>query len=1347
MNKSFKQLLYLAAALTAAGACFTPTSAFGVDKSRVKIHKQTSLIKAPQPGSSEVYSAEKAGVLSQKRRALIEDIKRFIRDARDNEQVAELNLRLGGLYMEDYYASAAKAQQEYDTALAAWEKNKRGRQPQLDTTESKTSMTKARALYKDLLKRAPNHPRRDEVLYFLAVSSMDEGNVTAGLQYLERIVRELPNSKYYADALVQLADQAFDKNQFPKAEQLYDKLIERKHVPLLAYANYKKAWCAYNRQSYAESAKLFRWVVGYADSDGDGSAMRIRAEALRDITLPFAETKSTSEAVEFFKGQSAQDMRQGLENMASIYYEKGVPAEAIRLYDYLIALDQNFSKNPDYDLRAIESLKALNREEDAVARLFERMPNYLNGSNWYELNASNPATVQSAATAYEELTRNYALRYHATAQKMRNEALYNRAKAIYTKYVEYFPRTEHTAKVRFFLAEILYKQAQYLAASEHYYRVYQDPGAGKLRLEAIRAALSALDLVINAERKKAGLAEINSKNTAKLAAKDDESLALIAYSQVETRFLEIGEEYLKAFPGEKDAPDVLYEQSYLRYTHHDFPEAFKGFWALIQKHPKHATATSSAHLLLDILNRRKEYAKLVAACVKFLEMRDLHRGSFKADISDILRKAELKRIALLEEGSQFKAAAEGYVEYTKTYGPQDEALFEKALYNAAVNYTKAGMLLPAVETQERFLRRFPKSGLRENMLLQVAKTFESLAKFDKAGQYFEEFAKTYAQNPQSKNALRLAGLYLGGSGHLDRAEAILLRFIAQYPADTKMVERDLLSLYEANNAIDRQINYHLRARSVKGTSAAEYLDHTLRAVELATEKNSKIPTNLLEEARKIAERYGSDLRRNPQGAEALAKLRFWSVSSRDVLFQSYKLALPQSQLEANLKRKLMLLQELEQEYGKIAAIGNAEWGLGALYRTATAYRHMAQSVLTAPVPAELNSDQLDGYRAELKRQMIDPFNEKARSLAANCLDKAQEFNVLSEWTSRCYQLASEMDSQRYPAVRTFYLPPMMLSVAMPAKESKTEIGNMKRFQYPFFSSLLFAPNRQLASLTPFATPQIYDRVGGREDSAVTPSPISYDGLADERRGVLKHQYDSEKPEDVRKNASFSFLNVMRVVSSSRAIPLIEAAILKDPKNMALVNLLGLAHLESGKIQAANTCWLSLVARGYGTAAVWNNLGVAAGRAGNEAQAIAYFQEALKQPAPKETLVNMGFVALRYRNGFEAKSFFKKALKLDEDDVPAQVGLAVAQVQSREMDDAKDQLVDLSRRYAKDPYARLSLGYYLVDVERETALAQKLVTEFMNSQSMENDMTFRQLLMEARNKPDSGEEENDLPGIE
>jgi cellulose synthase operon protein C len=1348
-----KQLLRWAVIFACLGfAFFTLSPARGDSPGRVKIRKTSKVLKAPTLHSddAEEYNAEKAALLAQKRRSLIEDIKKFIRDARDNEQAAELNLRLGALYMEDYYAGMAKAHQDFDRASTAHEKNrKKGKAPNLDTSEAKTSLTKARSVYKDLLRRAPNHRRRDEVLYFLAVSSLDDGKTSEATAYLQRIVRELPKSKHYPESLLQLADYYFEKNNFRESKPYYEKIIARKHVPLLPYATYKKAWCEFNLQSYNESLKDFKWVIAFADSDADRSALQIRNEAIRDIALAFGELKATSEAVSYFQSLGMPHHRTGMENLASIYFDKGQHAASIAFYEALLELDNGYAKNAEYDLRIVEALHNQNREDQAAARLFDKLAIYVAPSNWYELNASTPSVVQGAYSAYEEQTRKYAFRYHAQAQKTKSESLYERAKTTYAKYIEYFARSEYASKIRFYLAEIQYKQHQYVSAADNYFRVYQDVGAGNLREDGIRYALNSLDQQLNDDRKKSGLSAINNKSTSKLSAKEEESLEPIPYTPSEAKFLEIADEYLKHYPTAKDAGDVLYEQDYLRYAHHELPEAYRGFWTLIQKYPGHATSGSSAQLILDILNRRKEYPKLIAACHKFLETKELNRAGFRESVSDILRKSELKRIALIEEKGEFKEAADGYIEYTKVYGTQEEALFEKALYNAAIDYSKAGQVLAAAETQERFLRRFPKSRYRENMVLQVAKTYETLAIFDKAGKYFEEFANTYPSHAQAKNALRLAGIYLSGGGQNDRAEDVFQRFMRLYPAEARTVEKDLLTLYENQGATDKQIRYYLQARAGRGITYSDYLTYTLAAAELSASKSGKAPMTLMEEARKAADRFAADIRKSPKGVEALAKIRFWWVSNREALFLRYRLALPQETMAANLKRKLLLLQELEREYGKIASLGNAEWGLGSIYKTASIYRHMAEAVQSAPVPAELDAEQLDSYRGELKRQMIEPFNEKAKSFAANCLDKAQEFNVLSEWTAGCYRILSELDPERYPRVRTFYLPSLALSLQLPARESKTPMGSVKRFGYPLYSSALFAPTRKIASLAPVDLPLVYDASGAHDAGGHSPVATNYENLATDRKNLLRSHFESEKPSDSRRGGTFAYLNILRIVAPNRAVPAIEMAIQKDPENAALVNLLGLAHYENGKLSAAQAAWMSLVARGQASAAVWNNLGVAAIGQGWEAQGISYFQEAIKSQPNKEAYVNLGNIALKYRNGFDARNYFKKAVDLDDDDLSAQAGLAVGYLQNREMDNAKDILIDLSKRHAKDPFIKLSLGYFLVDVEKEPQIAEKIVRDYMDAQSMEKDLTFRQLLLESHKKRSADQDsiESDVPGIE
>ena len=1310
-------------------------------RNRIKIHKKSHLSRTSPDGSDE-FNSEKVDLLASKRRSLILDIKRFLREARDEQQKAELNLRLGGLYMEDYYGNLAKAQLTFEQQQAAYTKDKKSkRQPKFDNTEALTSLDKARAIYRDLISRYPSHPRRDEMLYFLAIASLDRGKVSEGMDYFQKLTSQTPNSRYTNDALVQLGDYYFDNNKFPVAEGFYDKLIQRKYKPLLPYAVYKKGWCAYNSQRPQVALQHFKWAIqNEMQEEGATTQVKVRNEALRDITLPFVDLKLVNESVAFFQEHGDPYFRTGLETMAQLYFEAGQYPHAITLYDLLLKKDPNYSKNPAYEIAIVDALKLRGDAAGSVQRLFNRFPSYLENSNWYEINSSNVSVVQEAQKQFEESARKYAFQYHSEGQKTKNENLYNVAKQLYAKYIEFFPRSSQVSQVRFYLAEILYKQSQFVPAAEQYWFVYKDNGAGQLRPEAIRYALSALDTQLNLDRKKQGLTAIDSKSTGKLKAKEEETLEEIPYSEVESRFLEISTEYLDKFAKAKDAADVLYTQAYLQYSHHDLTKAYKSFWQLVQTYPSHTTAYPSANLILDILNRKKDFPRLIAACKKFLETKEMNKPGFRLEVADVLRKSELKRIQLIEGKGEYKTAAESYLEYTKAYGQQDEALFEKALYNAGIDYAKADLLVAAVETQEKFLRRFPKSALRENMLLSVAKTYENLANFDKSATHFELFSTQYPRNAQSKVALRIAGLYYWGSGNLKKAEVTMLAYLRSYPQDGKLVERDLIDVYETAGATDKLLNHYLQARAARGVSFSDYLTYSLKIAEVSGQKNGgRLPVKVMEEALKVAQRNQKDITATPKGVEALSKLFFWYTNLKEEQFARVKLALPQRQLEVNLQRKLAMLKELEKDYGHVVNLGSGEWGLGAIYKTATTYRTMALEVAQAPVPAELSAEQVDQYRAEIEKQMVKPFNEKALAMAVQCLDKSQEFNLLSSWTPKCYSLASELEPSRYPLVRTFYLPSLHLALILPSKgESKVATGNIKNYAYPFFSAGFFrTPERQPSSLNN-DLPVLYEGSRNGETSGSQPMLLTYRALADERKEILKNSFDSEKPADVRKGSSFSFLNLLRLVSAPRALPLVQEAIQKDPSNPALHNLLALTYWEMGNVAAAKVTWLSLVARGVKNPAIWNNLGVVAFSEGKESLAMDDFNEALQMDAPREALLNLGFVALKSRNGFEAKKHFEKALGLDADDVTAQVGMAVAQLQNREIDAAKDGLVDLAKKYKSDPYARISLGYFLLDVEKENDAARTLLTEYMEAQRLENDMQFRQALQESRRARAGGE---------
>jgi TolA-binding protein len=428
-------------------------------KNKIKIKKKAAWQRS-LPDDSEEYSLEKMEILGQKRQGLILDIKRFLRESTSEDQKSELNLRLGSLYMEDYYATLAKAQQVFEKQNAEYQKlskdkKKSAKAPKFDNSDALASLDKARSIYRDLIQRYPKHPRIDEMHYFMAMASMDRGKVEDGMAYFKLLSERSPKSRYVNEALVQLGDYYFEKNQFPQSETYFDKLIARKYVPLLPYAYYKKAWCAYNLGRQSQSVQYFKWVIENEEKANaeTGAPIRIKAEALKDIALPFADLKMTDEAIQFYKTYGDPHYRRGLETMAALYYEAGEYKNAVLFNETLLAMDANYVKNPNYEISLIESLKMKHEDGAAVQRLFTRFPNYLQNSNWYEINASNPTAIKEAASNFEETAWKYATQYHAEAQRTKNNELYNLARKIYTRYLEFFPRTAKAPKARFQLPE------------------------------------------------------------------------------------------------------------------------------------------------------------------------------------------------------------------------------------------------------------------------------------------------------------------------------------------------------------------------------------------------------------------------------------------------------------------------------------------------------------------------------------------------------------------------------------------------------------------------------------------------------------------------------------------------------------------------------------------------------------------------------------------------------------------------------------------------------------------------------------------------------------------------------
>lgn len=1289
---------------------------------RIEIKKSSQWIHEQFKETEEFYN-QRADVLSKKRKKAIAEIEGIIKRARKVNKTI-LNLRLARLYLEDHYSEIGKAFRIQE--MQKKDAEKKGKPvPDLDKTQAMLSLNKSRTLYANLLKNESKHPNRDEMLYYYAITSLNLDQTQEAMATFEDLRTEHPDSRFANDALAQLGDHYFDAAEFDKAETYYQKIINKKHKPLLTYAIYKKAWCAYNTRRIEFALDNFKWVIANEDKVAKNSLLKIKNEALNDVALPFADLKQIGEAMQFYKPFGVAVYRKGIEAIATLLQERGEYEDAVTLWDNLLTLDSKWIKNARYELNVIDSFKNQNEYEKCLDRLFSRIPTYLESSDWYKHNASQAETKQ-LLTDWEETAQKLTLYLHSVAQQTNSSKFLTLAKLGYTKYLEYFPLSPESTTLRNHLANIQFKDAEYTAAAENYVRVSKDSKDAEIRQNALANAVISYDRELNLERKRNGLTEINGRSNAKVAVEDSEKKP---YSETEKRFIELAINYVTQYPQAADSADMAHQAAYLQYLHHDFDKSFESFSELVKAHPKHPTALTASYLMVDMINRRDDLELLVATCKTFLKSGPADKA-FRSEIANVLRHAELKRITKLEESEQFEKAGDAYLAYVEEYGSQDKALHEKAIYNSARNYQKGQNFAKATAAQETFLKLFPESKFHKEVLLEVAKSHELYADYTKAASYYQRFAETYPDHSQAKPALRLAGLLYWGAGSAKRSEKAFTAYVEKYPKEKALIDADMLDLAESQGSLAKQMALHRKVLAPDDLPPHLFVVHSLALAEVKARKLGRVPAQSLQKTLAFAEENAKQLRNKPAAMDAFAKLRFWSLLAKETAFNSVKLRLPQERLERSLQKKLELLKEMEAAYTKISKMGSEEWGLGAIYKTALLYQRLSNDVAQSPIPRGLKGKAQDVYRSEIHKSMVVPFRDKALSLAKKCLKQSEELHLYSQWTSQCYTLASQLDAQTYPVVRTFYLPALQVELVVP-ETSRTEIGSVRSYPYPYFSPLLFSSTdpKVLTNPIDLALRGGNELTDVSDLSRIEPIAFSYKQILAQQRTIVDRTLSSEKPNELTDPGSIAYLNSLRLTSPKNAILAIQQALKSDPTNLGLHNLLGLAYLDSDNFVAAKVTWLAMLARNEAIPAAHNNLGVLAILEGKERQAVRHFQNGKAAGPSAVATTNLAFIALKHHNGAEAAALFGKALEMDKESVTAQIGLIAAELQNRQFETLKEKVGSLSHTH-EDPYAALVASYYHIDVARDPAKARDVLAGFLkNTNAEELEQPFKRALDE------------------
>ncbi len=957
-------------------------------------------ISAPQ-FEGQAYLFEKQTFLTARRdqaiKLLRQELNSGYRKNRDN-----VLLRLGQLYTEKYMELNFHEVELFTQQHKAWAVAKKGKEPRISNKRSHRYLGQALGMLNQLEKEFPRHHRMDEIVYFLGFVHMEMGQSAKGAKYLERLTREYPRSPKVQEANLSLADYYFDQQQFDGAIKRYRTLLNDESSETYYYALYKLSWCQLNLNEVDKGLRNMKLIISKLEGDNGKLRFNIREQAINDIAFFFVETEKAEEAFDYYvKILGKEKAADKLQTIALTLHSRGKSQESLKAYERLLEMDPNSPNAAKYAISVYEARSRLGQNKEAVASLLRLLEKYGPNSAWAKKFEGEQAKL--AQERIEEIQKdatNAAYFYHQTAQKSKNKAFFDYALQIYSGIERHFPSHPDKRQIIFYQGEILYKEGKYLAAADKYMVVARDGKKDKLAEEAAYNALLAVDQLTSSAK----VQRFTEKE------KKEKTFEKVALSEGEKRFIEVSEFYLKEYSKFDRATDVRFRIGGIYYRGHHFDEAAVIFKEIATNQPKHKSAETSAHLLLDIYNIRKDYAALTTQASIFAKTPGLGGAEFKAEMARFRDEIGFKAIESYEANNEWSKAGEAYLKYYEA-SPKG-ALAEKSLYNAVISYEKSGDNKAIQNVSKIFMKAFPKHQYSKRLVLVNAKSAELTYDYDAAQAGYEKFYRDFPKDAEANKALYNSAVFADLLDKNDKAISLYTEYLQKGKVPAK----------EARGIRMSQAQVYAKMRNWK------------KAGELYAELERTAPTlnDRITVLGKMAELYQKSGRTKDR-AETLEKVRGATLklaSAKQFGPDSYyvgearmeglkkdwqdyervKLQFPPQTLVSGMKRKQDLLKRLEDKYGAIVELGNPHWGVAALSKMGDGYSHFVTSFKNVSIPASYKGEQrkeIEGQLAILEKQFIAPFEKKVVEIYHLCASKAMEFHVASAEAQKCQVSAGQ----------------------------------------------------------------------------------------------------------------------------------------------------------------------------------------------------------------------------------------------------------------------------------------------------------------------------------------------------
>jgi TolA-binding protein len=976
------------------------------------------------------YEAQKSAI----RRQTIARFEEALGRNPNSNLAPDILWRLGNLYFEEAHATYLEAWDRYETEMdRLYNQGATNVVPE----EPKHNYGRSVELLSRILRDFPSYEHKDKTLYLLAYCLQEQNDDDRALMIYQQLITESPKSESVPEAYVRMGEIHFARDQYDKAIERYQQVLQFPKSKFYDKALYKLGWSYYKTRDYDAAVKYFSDVLRYyrerpVTAGRKGKGDDLRQESLDYIAISFTEAEGLNgagAAVSFMQKFGDRDLgRQILLKVGEVYDERTDYEPARQAYRAYL---QNFPLAPEVPevySKIAQTYEKESRFEEAVQIYSEIGTKLGPDSEWARVNANvKTAEVSRAAKFRQTSFLAAATFHHEKAQKAGGaeaQAHYQKAIESYEIYLANYPDSDGAYETAFNVAECYMELQQYPQAAAKYQKVIEIKKDKDLWANALFNRAKAYELQVEKEGGLPNKEAITARD--KAASSGDKAgtpktveIKPTAMSATTGNWVKSLGEHVENLPDSDKSPAMLYKIGEIYYLHGDFDNARVYFKQVFDKYPKSDVVAFASYWFIETYKQRQDYAGLKEATrvVPESSKLGLDTTALKSlSAGATFKIAEQKLRDSTSASPVVKAQVQDAIdEYQRgiAENPNDK-LADVAMLNIAVAYENHIQdLIRANEAYLYLAKNYPKSQHAPDALLKAAFNYQVLVEFDKAVEAYELFYQSFPGHKEAGNALYNAAVLREESGQSSAAVSLYQQYLGKHAtaADASEVSFNVARLYEkSNNLSAAEQAYDAYAK--RGADNAERMSEAYFRWGKILEDRGQTG----EAEKRYLQAVAVFVKAKSEDPKAEVNARYaaeaqFRVTSR--FYEAYKSMAFTGNLkkDANvLKEKAEAFKRLKDNYEQIVTFGNYQWATAALHMIGVINQDFSESLLKAPVPKDLPPEQQDEYIFKLE-EIAFPIKNRALEAFKQNVAKGVSERVVNEWIVKSYLELKKLEPQ------------------------------------------------------------------------------------------------------------------------------------------------------------------------------------------------------------------------------------------------------------------------------------------------------------------------------------------------